>query len=482
MQWSTIIGIGAAAAAIIVLLIMGYVKAPPDMAYIISGIRKQPKIIIGKASIRIPFFERLDKLPLSLMQVDIKTASAVPTAEYINIFVDGVANIKIRGDMEHIHLASQNFLGRRKEDIASVAQQVLEGNMREIIGQMKLSELVQNRDKFATMVLENAASDMQRMGLEIINLTIQNFEDQNDVIVDLGMDNVVTIKKEAAIAKARGERDIEIASSNAKEEANLARTSAEAKMAEQDNELLIKKADLKKVSDTRQAEADAAYDIQKQEQRQQIEVASANADIARRTREVELGQREVELQKELLSAEIEKKADAERYAQQQRAEAELFVRMKEAEAQKYETIQQAEGEKARSSAARYAKEQEAEGIRAVGLAEAEAIDKKADAMRKMGEASVIEMYLAALPDIVKNASEPLTKTEKIVMYGDGNSTKLVGEVMQNSNQIIEGVSDATGIDLRQMLNSFVAGKVAGATVASDLNDKERTSPPENDKA
>lgn len=460
----SIIGIVVAVAAIVFIAVAGYVKAPPDQAYIISGMRRETKIIVGKATIRVPFFERLDKLPLSLMQVDIKTASAVPTAEYINIFVDGVANIKVKDDMDHIRLASQNFLGRSKAEIGAVAQQVLEGNMREIIGQMKLSELVQNRDKFANMVLDNAAGDMARMGLEIINLTIQNFEDQNDVIVDLGMDNVVTIKKEAAIAKARGERDIEIASSSAKEEANLARTAAEAKMAEQDNDLLIKKANLKKMSDSQQAEADAAYEIQKQAQRKEIEVASANAEIARREREVELGQRDIELKEAQLSAEIEKKADADRYARQQQAEADLYVRMKDAEAKKYETEQEAAAEKARAEAARFAREQEAEGIRAVGLAEAEAIEKKAEAMRKMGEASVLEMYLSAMPEIVRSAAEPLSKTEKIVMYGEGNSAKLVSDVMQSGNQIMEGVSDATGMDMKQILGSYLAGKAGGEAV------------------
>lgn len=465
------IAILVAVAAFVLLLIClsGYVKAPPDVAYIISGVRKQTKVVVGRASVRIPFFERLDKLPLSLMQVDIKTASAVPTEEYINIFVDGVANIKVKDDFEHIRLASQNFLGRSKEEIAMVAQQVLEGNMREIIGQMKLSELVQNRDKFANMVLENAAGDMARMGLEIVNLTIQNFVDQNDVIVDLGMDNVVTIKKEAAIAKARGERDIEIASSQAREEANMARTDAEAKIEKQNNDLAIRKAELKQLSDTRQAEADSAYDIQKQEQRRQIEVASINADIARTDREVELGQRRVEVQEKMLTAEVEKKADSDRYAQQQRAEAELFVRMKDAEAQRYETEQRAAAEKARADAARYAREQEAEGIRAVGLAEAEAVDRKAAAMLKMGEASVIEMYLDAMPDIVKNAAEPLAKTEKIIMYGDGNSAKLVGDVMRSGNQIVDGVSDMTGLDLRELIGSFVAGKTAGNTVSAALD-------------
>lgn len=492
--------IGIIAAVVIALIIIlicvsGYVKAPPDTAYIISGMRKDTKIIVGRSSVRIPFFERLDKIPLSLMQVDIKTNSAVPTAEYINIFVDGVANIKVSGDFDSIRLASQNFLGRSKEDIANVAQQVLEGNMREIVGQMKLTELVQNRDKFANMVQENAMSDMRKMGLEIVNLTIQNFVDQNKVIEDLGMDNVVQIKKDAAVAKARGERDIAIATSLAKEEANLARTEAEAKIASQNNELLIRQAELKREADARQAEADAAYDIQKQEQRKVIEVASANADIARKEREVLVAERQVEINEKALDAEVRKKADAERYAQEQKAQATQFIRQKEAEAKKFETMQEAEAkkyevmqeadaekarseaeryareqdaeaEKARADAMRYAQEQEAFGVKAVGEAEAIAIDKKADAMRKMGEASVLEMYLNVLPDVVKNAAEPLSRTEKIVMYGDGNSSKLVKDVMNSSNQIIEGLADATGIDIKDLLQRFTEGKLMGAEGAA----------------
>lgn len=395
------------------------------------------------------------------MQVDIKTNSAVPTAEYINIFVDGVANIKVSADLDSIRMASQNFLGRSKEDIALVAQQVLEGNMREIVGQMKLTELVQNRDKFANMVQENAMSDMRKMGLEIVNLTIQNFIDQNKVIEDLGMDNVVQIKKDAAVAKARGERDIDIATSLAKEEANLARTEAEAKIAAQNNELLIKQAELKKQADTRQAEADAAYEIQKEEQRKVIEIASANADIARKEREVELQQRQVEVNEKALDAEVRKKADADRYAQEQKASAMLFQRQQEAEARAYETMKEAEAEKARAEALRYTKEQEALGVKAVGEAEALAIAKKAEAMKAMGEASVMEMYLKALPEIVKNAAEPLAKTEKIVMYGDGNSSKLVKDVMTSSNQIVDGLAESTGIDIKSLIHQFTQNRTNG---------------------
>lgn len=127
---------------LIVLLCVGYVKAPPDMAYIISGVKKKSKVVIGKASIRIPFFERLDKLNLRLIPIDVKTSNAVPTADYININVDATVNIKISNDPEKLRLAAENFLNKNTEYIAGVAREVLEGNVREIVGKMKLEEMV----------------------------------------------------------------------------------------------------------------------------------------------------------------------------------------------------------------------------------------------------------------------------------------------------------------------------------------------------
>ena len=122
---------------LIVLLCVGYVKAPPDMAYIISGVKKKSKVVIGKASIRIPFFERLDKLNLRLIPIDVKTSNAVPTADYININVDATVNVKISNDPEKLRLAAENFLNKNTEYIASVAREVLEGNVREIVGKMR---------------------------------------------------------------------------------------------------------------------------------------------------------------------------------------------------------------------------------------------------------------------------------------------------------------------------------------------------------
>ena len=193
---------------VILLLCIGYVKAPPDMAFIISGIKKKSKIVIGKASIRIPFFERLDKLNLRLIPIDVKTSNAVPTADYININVDATVNIKISSDEDKLLLAAENFLNKDTEYIAGVAREVLEGNVREIVGKMKLEEMVSDRQKFANLVKENAEPDLAAMGLDIISFNVQNFVDGNEVIENLGIDNIVKIKKSAAIARAESERDI----------------------------------------------------------------------------------------------------------------------------------------------------------------------------------------------------------------------------------------------------------------------------------
>ena len=158
-------------ALIVIFLAVGYVKAPPDMAFIISGIKKKSKIVIGKAAIRIPFFERLDKLNLRLIPIDVKTSNAVPTADYININVDATVNVKISNEPEKLRLAAENFLNKNTEYIAGVAREVLKGNVREIVGKMKLAEMVSDRQKFATLVKENAEPDLAAMGLILSALT-----------------------------------------------------------------------------------------------------------------------------------------------------------------------------------------------------------------------------------------------------------------------------------------------------------------------
>jgi len=488
------LGIAAIAAVglILLLVLFGYVKAPPDEAYLISGLRR--KIIIGKAAIRVPFFERLDKLSLKMISVDVKTNSFVPTAEYINITVDAAVKIKVSTEKDMLAIAAENFLNKDTNYIISQVQDVLEGNMREIIGQMRLEEMVTNRKSFAEKVQENAVPDLRRMGLDIISFNVQSFSDANGVINDLGIDNISQIKKKAAIAKAEADKEITKAQAQASKEANDAKIAAETEIAIKNNDLKIKEAELKRLSDIKQAEADAAYNIQGEEQRRTIEIKTQDANIARQEREAILKQKEVEVTERTLEATVKKKAEADLYQRQKLAEADLYERQKQAEAELAEATKQAEAMRLQAEAERFAKEQqaeadkfsklqEAEAIRAAGLAEAEAIrakalaeaegiDKKAEAMKKYGEAAVLEMYFAALPEIAKNVAAPLSQVDKITMYGEGNSARLIEDIVKSTTQVSDGLTESIGLDLKSLLSGFLGGRLAAPARQDAPEDKE----------
>lgn len=446
---------------ILVLLIVisffvaiSYVKAPPDIAYIISGLAKEPRIIIGRATLRIPFFERIDKLPLELIPVDIQVVG-VPSQDFININADAAANIQISKDPELIKRAIQNFLNLGTDEIRDIARETLESNTREIIGQMPLKSFVNKKDEFSAKVQENVVQDMEKMGLVIVNFNVQNFKDDNNAIENLGIDNLSQIQKDAAIAKAKAEKEVMIERAKADEEGAKARAEADQKIAEQQKILAIKRAEFKKEEDMIKAQADAAYEIQQKEQLKTINEAQVNADIAKREKEAELKEKEILLKERELDATIKKQADADKYQKEKEAEAELFRIQKQAEAQKAEAEarkfaaeQEAEGIKAKLLA-------EAEGIKAKGLAEAQAIEKKAEAQKKMGEASIAEMYFNALPIVAEKVAQPLSNIGNITMYGEGNTTKLVEEITRNVQQVQKGVADGVGLNLSSLFEDFV---------------------------
>ena len=275
---------------LLVYLALGYLKAPPDTAFIISGLGKR-RILIGKAGWRFPFLERVDKLSLQVMNVDVKTSEAVPTNEFINVMVDGVANVKVSSNPKLLERAAETLLNMKQSQMIAMITQVLEGNMREIVGSVGLKEMVQDRQGVAKKVAENVIPDMEKLGIELVNFNIQNFRDNAGTIENMGIDNVEQIRKNAQIAKANAQRDIAIASAHAQEEANAVKVEADKKIAEQNAALSVQQAEMQILADTKKAEADAAYSIQQESQRKTIEVTRTNADIARREKEAELAEK-----------------------------------------------------------------------------------------------------------------------------------------------------------------------------------------------
>lgn len=472
--------VGVVVIALILIVMTGYVKSPSDTAYIISGLKKEPKYVIGKSSIRIPFLQRMDRLMLKMISVDVKTEESVPTNDYINVNIDSAVKVKVSSDPAKMKIAASNFLNKNEDYIRNSVVDVLQGNVREIIGQMKLEEIVQDRKKFADKVQENAAPDMAKMGLDIVSFNVQNVTDNGNVIENLGIDRVVSISKSAQISRAESERDIAVAKAAAEKQANDARVEAETAIAEQNNALEIKKQELKKQSDIKKAEADAAYEIQEQEQRKTIEIATADANIAKQEKEAEIKEKEIAVKEKSLDAEVKKQADAEKYARiqkadadkyeaEQKAEAEKITKLKEAEAIQARSIAEAEGTKAKGIA-------EAEAIKAKGLAEAEAMEKKAEAMAKYGKAAMTDMIIKVLPQMAEAIAKPLESIDKVSIIGgagDSGMSTISDNVPQVLAKTIESVKETTGFDLTEVMkaNTYDARVNNNLNITTDLENK-----------
>jgi flotillin len=496
---STIVGFALPALGILAVLIFiasGYVKAPPDMAYIISGIRKKPRVLIGQAGIKIPFFERMDKLSLGAVQIDVKTRTAVPTAEYINVRVDSTVAVRVGRTDEMIALAAQNFLNINRETIGTKINDLLEGNVREIVGQMKLTEMVSDRKAFSDKVQANVVPDLAKFGLELVSFNVQNFSDEGGVIDNLGIDNVEQIRKGAAIAKSNATREIAEVEAQNDKAMNEARVNAATEVAEKQTEFAIKKAKMQEEADTAQAKADAAKKIEAENQRKQHEIATANANLARQEKEIELKEREVAITERKLEAEIKKKADADAYAAEQNAnakayaakkaaEADLFEREKLAEAARIEAEKKAAADlalatakaesqkklaeaieaegKARAAAAEAEGLARAKAIQAEGEAEAKAMLEKAEALKQYGDAAREQMNLEAtkvlyeqLPAIAEAIGKGYAGAD-IHMIGN-DSGQLAGNIMGNMTQLIEGFRGA-GVDLPAVFSGMLGAKI-----------------------
>ena len=475
-------------AVLVILFFISYKKVPKNRI----GIRVGPfgsKTVTGKAIFVIPFLQRIDYMTLENIQVDFVSRDSIPTQDAINIKVDAVANIAVSQDPETMKKAAAKFIGYNTADIAAVVTPVLEGNIREIISQIKLKDLIQGDKKvLSEKVVENVKPNLFDLGLELTTFNIQNFKDDNGVINNLGIENTVAISKDAAKAKAAAEAEVKIAQAQADKDANDARVAAELEIAQKQNDLAIKKANLQLQADTEAAKAEAAKGIETENQRKVLEIKAADANIAKQEKQIEIQEKEVAIKEKALDAEVKKTAEAEKFAAQQKADADLYTRQKRAEAEAFELQRQAEaeaftrqkkaeaekvameneaaGKKALAEAIQSQGEAEAAAIKAKLVAEADGMREKAEALKEYGDAAkqqmqldALKVYFEQLPKIAEASGKAYQNVDKIYMYG-GDSSKLQGDMMKTITQVSEGLGETLGIDLKTLAAGLVGGKVA----------------------
>lgn len=459
----------------------GFVSASPGEIKVISGPRGQ-RVLHGQTGWKIPILERVDTMTAGMISVDARTSDYVPTNDYINVKVDAAVKVKIGTERpELFEAATRNFLYKSSEEIADEVRDTLEGHLRAIIGQMELAQIVTDRATFSEKVQENATKDLEEMGLEIVAFNVQGLIDSNGVIENLGIDNTEQIRKEAAKAKAKAQQEIAQQQAESDKLANDARVAADLEIAQQQNDLAKKKAALEAEAQTEKAKADAAYEIQQQIQRKEIERETAEANIVKQEKEAQVREREVKVREQQLAADIKAQADAEAYAAEKQAQAERMQRQQRADAELYEIQKDAEARKAQSEAEKFAQLQEAEAIEAKGKAEAEAIrlkleaeadglDKKADAMAKFQNAAVTEMIVKVLPEIATAVASPLANVDSITMYGEGNGGKMVGDIMTTMNQVTQGM----GLDVKELISATLTGRQIGQAIAESKDVTSKT--------
>lgn len=482
----------AVAAAVIAFCFLCYKKAPPTQAIVVTGFGlSRPKVVCGRGVFVLPIVQRADRLNMRLLKIDVKTPeTGVKTKEGVSLWLDSVVTVQVYSENSTVsdeevrnagyddirkyinsrqQSAISNFLGMDEAHINEKINDVLQGNLREIVSEMTVDQILTNRKQMAVSVVENARPDLAKMGLEVVTFNVQDVKDAVDamghnhgVIEAIGVEQEELVKKRASIAKA--ERDVSCAKAAAAMAANEKEIEAQTAIAQRNNELELAKSKLKAEADKAAADANAAGMIQTNLRAKEVKESEADAEIARQKKMVDLAAQEAEVQQRKLDAEVRKQADAE-----------LYRRQKEAEAQKYEAERAAE-------AAKFAKQQEAEGIALVGkaeaeairqkgLAEAEAMKQKAEAYKQYNDAAVAEMMIKVLPEIARSVAQPLSSIDKVsIIGGDASGVSGVsGNVPVLMAQTMEAMKEATGIDMRDIVraNSIEAKTDRNITIKTE---------------
>jgi flotillin len=487
---NTIMVIGGVAASLLVLFVFigiwasRYTKVGPNQVLVISGRKHRItdpdgnardvgfRIVKGGGVFVWPVFEKVDILSLELLTIDVQTPE-VYTSKGVPVKVDGVAQVKVKGDDISISTAAEQFLSKGVDEIKNIATQTLEGHLRAILGTMTVEDIYQNRDAFASKVQEVAAGDMANMGLTIISFTIRDIRDTQGYLDALGKPRIAQVKRDAQIAQAEADRDAMIKSSQATQAGQEAKFAADSKIAEAQRDYQSNVAGYQATVNQKKAEADLAYDLQKYKTGQLVKAEEVQVEIVAKQKQIELQQQEIQRKQRELEANVQKPADAERYKVETLANATKFQLETEAagaataakakgfasaDVAKATGIAEAEANKARGLA-------EAAVIEAQGKATASAMQAKAESFKQYNEAAVIEMIVRVLPEVAGRVSEPLSKMEKMVIINSGNgpgggASKLTGDVTQIIAQLPPVLESLTGVKFEKLLEQVPALKKA----------------------
>src|ERR671937_836553 len=398
-----------------------YTKVGPNEVLIISGRKRKDRgyrIVRGGGTYVRPFREKVQRMSLELLQFDVRTAETY-SMHGVPVQVDGVCMVKVESSDQGIERAAEQFLSRGREDIVRTAMQAVEGHLRSAIGSLSVEDIYRERKRLVAEVRSLAEPDLEAMGLQIVSLTIRNVTDKQGYIEALGRPRTAQVKRDAVRGEAEAEREARAARFAADTEIEASRRDYETNRAKYELEVANQK-----------AQSDLAYELQKAITSQQVRAEQLQVEIVERQKAIELMHAEVDRRRRELEAQVLEPAQAE--------------------ARKIEVLAEAEKERLAALGAG-----EADASRLRGLAEAEAMAAKAKAWGEYNEAAIADRLFSILPQLASAVSEPLARTEKIVMIGGNGSgpgaSKISGEVTKVVAELPEMLEALTGVKLEELL-------------------------------
>ncbi len=445
-------------------------KAGPNEAIIVYGFRG-PRIIRGHGAVIFPVVENARQLSLELMSFDVAPKQDLYTKQGVAVTVEAVAQIKVRSDNESILTAAEQFLTKTPAEREGLIRLVMEGHLRGIIGQLTVEQIVKEPEMVAERMRATCASDMSKMGLEVISFTIKEVRDQNEYITNMGRPDIARIRRDAEIASAEAERDTAIRRANALREAAVAKSAADqerviaetaslAKQAEAQRDLDIQKAQFMEQSRRQEAQADKAYELQTNVMQQQVVAAQVKVQQIEKEQQIKVQEAEILRHEKELIATVLKQSEIERQRVENIAAAERSRLTIEAEGRAAATRS---GGEASAAVIRLQGEAEASIIFQKGEAEAKAMNVKAEAYQEWTQAAVVDRLIASMPEIVRAMSDPLSKVDKITIVSTGNdgnigANKLTGEMTKIAAQVPALFEALSGMNLKDLMGNIKAMK------------------------
>ncbi|MBL8291188.1 MAG: hypothetical protein JNN08_05105 [Bryobacterales bacterium] len=471
-----------------------YIKVAPNMVAVFSG-RKRAltdgrtvgyRMVRGGAALRIPLLEKVDYLSLNVMTIPLEIKRAY-TLKGVPMSVKAVANVKIRSDETAMHAAAERFLGMTHDNMQRVIFQTLEGHLRSILGTLTVEEVNSDRGSFAQKLTSEAAADLEKMGLGVDVLTIQEVSDEEDYLNALGKRRTAEVKRDATIGEAEATRDAKIRSAQALQEGERAKLAADAEIAMAQRDLSIRQAQYLAEVETEKAKAAQAGPLSQARARQAVVAEEVKVDKTRTQEQISVQEQEVLRRQKELEATVIKPADAERQAVVVRAEATKTSQMLEAEGRRAAliAIAQAEQERLRMEGLGRASALESEGkaeaakIEAIGLAQAKAIEaqgvaeatailRKAEAWKEFNESARLQTILEKMPAIIEASAgvfgavaSPMGNIDKLVVIdqgqGGGGAHRLAQTAPAVVFQFLQQL-EALGLNIPSVMEQLGVGK------------------------